>query len=286
MDIFAQIGNRKVVSKDSLKEITPLSLPDVLFPETQEQVPPLEEPSWEARMAGYRSGLERLKEQYRPYLAEYVPKPVAVPFRQDITAMDFRYETERDRADINVPLTGLGDWERVSLPDYRGPEGRWTAYYRAVFTLGQTGSRRIFLCFDGVDYICAVYLNGRCVGRHEGFFSPFRFDVTDAIRKGDQNVLVIQVDNEIATIGIDGTDLDGDKIYAATGLGWDDPEVGWHHCPAGAGIWGDVWVEGRAELYVTDVFVLPVAERGELAVCVSVDSALAPNVPVSLDFTI
>lgn len=286
MDIFAEIGNRKVASRESLKEITPLPLPDVLFPETQEQAPPLAEPSWEEQMAAFSAGLARMKELYRPFLAEYAPLPAALPFRQGIVAMDFRYETEADRADIGVPLSGMGEWERVNLPDYRGPEGRWTAYYRATFELGPTDAQRLFLCFDGVDYRCVVTLNGRCVGRHEGFFAPFRFDVTDAVKKEGQNVLLVQVENDIATIGIDGTDLDGDKIYAATGLGWDDPETGWHHCPAGAGIWGDVWVEGRSEIYISDIFILPVPERGELALSVHVDSALSENVPVSLDMTI
>lgn len=286
MDNFAEIGNRKAASRDVLREIPPLPLPGTVFLDTPQQAPPAAEPSWEERLAGFNAGLARMKERYRPFLAEYAPGPALRPFRQDIEAMDFRYETGEDRADIGIPLSGMGEWERVALPDYRGPEGRWTAYYRASFLLEPTDAKRLFLCFGGVDYKCAVYLNGRCVGGHEGFFAPFRFDVTAAIRREGWNALLVQVENDIPTIGIDNTDLDGDKIYAATGLGWDDPDTGWHHCPAGAGIWGGVWVEGRSELYISDVFVLPVPERESLALTVTVDSALAENVPVSLEVTV
>lgn len=56
--------------------------------------------------------------------------------------------------------------------------------------------------------------------------------------------------------------MDGDKIYAATGPGWDDPEIGWHHCPAGAGLLGKVRLELRPELFIEDIFVRPDLENG------------------------
>ena len=48
-------------------------------------------------------------------------------------------------------------------------------------------------------------------------------------------------------------DTDGDKVYAATGLGYDDPEEGWHHCPPGMGIWQGVRFEARSRLAITDL---------------------------------
>lgn len=42
--------------------------------------------------------------------------------------------------------------------------------------------------FDGVDYACDVWLNGHYLGRHEGAFSPFSFDVTEYIRSSDKNL--------------------------------------------------------------------------------------------------
>ena len=89
------------------------------------------------------------------------------------------------------------------------------------------------------DYIAEIYVNGNFAGRHDGFFAPFSFDVTDLTDTDRDNELVIVCRNDIPTLGI-GDRLDGDKLYAATGPGWDDPETGWHHCPAGAGVFGRV----------------------------------------------
>lgn len=48
---------------------------------------------------------------------------------------------------------------------------------------------------------------------------------------------------------------EGDKLYAATGPGWDDSKEGWHHCPAGMGIYNSVRFEVRNRLNITDLFV-------------------------------
>lgn len=114
--------------------------------------------------------------------------------------------------------------------------------------------RRAVLAFQCVDYIAQVYVNGCFVGSHEGFFAPFSFDITDYLR--EENELVILCKNDIPTLGT-GPVLDGDKLYAATGPGWDDPVTGWHHCPAGAGIFGRVTLEYRPEVYIEDIFVRP-----------------------------
>lgn len=56
------------------------------------------------------------------------------------------------------------------------------------------------LVFEGVDYSCEVWLNGHYLGRHEGAFSKFSFDVTPYLRthpwdaqKG-RNMLMVKLD--------------------------------------------------------------------------------------------
>jgi hypothetical protein len=77
-------------------------------------------------------------------------------------------------------------------------------------------------------------------------------------------VLVVKVENDHICKGYqEGANnnrsdvLDGDKIYAATGLGWDDPLEGWHHCPPGMGIYQRVFIEARPSLFIEDIFVRP-----------------------------
>lgn len=53
--------------------------------------------------------------------------------------------------------------------------------------------------FDAVDYGCDVWLNGHHLGRHEGAFSPFSFDVTPYLRTSretlaSRNMLTVKLD--------------------------------------------------------------------------------------------
>lgn len=48
--------------------------------------------------------------------------------------------------------------------------------------------RNVRIDFEGVDYSCDVWLNGYHLGRHEGAFSPFSFDVNHALRVSKKNL--------------------------------------------------------------------------------------------------
>src|SRR5207247_976795 len=54
--------------------------------------------------------------------------------------------------------------------------------------------RRILLHFGAVDYRATVWVNGRFVGEHEGGHTPFRFDITSALRPGP-NTLTLRVED-------------------------------------------------------------------------------------------
>ncbi|PKO23996.1 MAG: hypothetical protein CVU38_01315 [Chloroflexi bacterium HGW-Chloroflexi-1] len=178
----------------------------------------------------------------------------------------------------------------MAIPHYRGPVGRWAAYYRVAFTAGEAlfASGRVFLVLRGVDYRCQVFLNRVCVGSHEGFFAPFEFDVTDVIQRGE-NLLLVRVENDYPTIGSGSwsePDFDGDKLYAATGPGWDEPGIGWCHCPPGAGIYQPVYLEGRPAVYISDLWVRPDVDRDTAEAWVEVTNAVVSKEPVSLALSI
>lgn len=94
-------------------------------------------------------------------------------------------------------------------------EADWT--YRTGFdvTAERLASRgphgRHFLHFHGLDTIARVYLNGTHVGSAENFFIPHRFDVTDALKEGTNELRVefdsaLRVGRERATAYLgDGT---------------------------------------------------------------------------------
>lgn len=204
----------------------------------------------------YDMFLEKLKQQreyYKPFLSNNLPSLKEVK-KKELKQFQFRYAKA---GEIFLQMESFDDvWEDVTIPDYRGPEGRWKGYYKTKFTLDEyKRNERIIIRCQSVDYKAVVYVNENFVGGHEGFFAPFEFDITDYV--SDQNELVIEVHNDLTTKGDDGPIRDGDKIYAATGPGWDDAVTGWHHCPAGAGIIGKVTIEKRPEIFIDDIFVRP-----------------------------
>ena len=97
----------------------------------------------------------------------------------------------------------------VALPFVNAPELRDYGYkpvgrnfpetsigwYRRVFDIpASDANRRLSLEFDGVFRDAVVVLNGIYLGRNSSGYAPFRFDITDFVRCGDKNVLVVRVD--------------------------------------------------------------------------------------------
>ena len=150
------------------------------------------------------------------------------------------------------------DGKEVTIPEYGGPVGYAKKVYTSSFVLDCIGSDKAhYICLDGADYKAVVYINDTCVGVHEGFFSPFEFCIDECIKKGE-NSLKIELYNDFIYMGNKHESLgtcEGDKLYAATGIGWDDPELGWHHCPPGMGIYAPVRVEIRNRTSISDIFV-------------------------------
>ncbi|WP_317151240.1 glycoside hydrolase family 2 protein [Sphingopyxis indica] len=113
------------------------------------------------------------------------------------------------------------EWPRVTLPhSFNGSDGddgggyyRGPAWYRTHVTLpAKAPDRRYFLEFDGAALATDLWVNGRKIGRHEGGYARFRFDVTDALQAGPNSVAV-RVDNsrlpDIAPLGGDFTVFGG-----------------------------------------------------------------------------
>lgn len=79
----------------------------------------------------------------------------------------------------------------VQFEDLRNYMG--AAWYRTSFEVPAfRDTRHVLLKFGAVDYFCEVFLNGLPVGTHEGGYTPFSFEVTNAVRPG-VNKLVIKV---------------------------------------------------------------------------------------------
>ena len=92
--------------------------------------------------------------------------------------------------DTSPLMTIPGDWNSqvTELAMYEG-----MVWFRRKVTATPTPGKRHFLHFEAANYDTRVFLNGRALGRHRGGFTPFEFEVTDALKPGS-NSLVVSVD--------------------------------------------------------------------------------------------
>ncbi len=70
-------------------------------------------------------------------------------------------------------------------------------WYRRTFTAPPlVQGARLLLHFGAVDYAATVWVNGACVATHEGGYTPFSADITDALAsQGPQTVIVRAADD-------------------------------------------------------------------------------------------
>jgi beta-glucuronidase len=89
-------------------------------------------------------------------------------------AMDNRTMFEFDMA--HSLTTALpGSWLAAS-PELRHYQG--VVWYQRHFDAPSNRKGRYFLRFGAANYATTAYLNGKPLGRHEGGFTPFAFEVT------------------------------------------------------------------------------------------------------------
>lgn len=210
--------------------------------------------------------VERQKAYYRPFFEDYAPELENLRKRVELTECQWRIGTDADCQDFVGLMNGAGEWKKLMLPHYDEPRGVVTTYYQMTFQLSEEDLswKSHWISFKGVDYKAHVFLNGMYLGSHEGFFAPFEFECSRQAKTGE-NTLLVMVENDYIQMGSvserGGEMFSGDKFYAATGLGYDEAYEGWHCCPPGMGIYQDVYLEFRNEIFLQDIFVRPLMEE-------------------------
>jgi beta-mannosidase len=127
---------------------------------------------------------------------------------QDVHDSGERLQLFADTIDLTAVGHQLSEWEpierlqhlQVLLADkpYWGRALRyfnqapWWYRNEFVFAAPAAGARTM-LRFTNVDYFCRVWLNGIFLGSHEGYATPFEFDVTNVLRHDDTNWLMVKV---------------------------------------------------------------------------------------------
>lgn len=134
------------------------------------------------------------------------------------------------------PETPLSGVERTLKP------GEYL-HYRRIFALPENFNRgRVFLHFGAVDQMCTVYLNGVQVGGHQGGYTPFTLELTEALQPGE-NKLEVSVQDFT-----DENQYSRGKQKTKRGGIWYSPQ---------SGIWQSVWLESTPVEFLEKVRITP-----------------------------
>ena len=110
----------------------------------------------------------------------------------------FYREDYDDSSWRTVKVPGSVHTQILPPPKYHTKEADWISskewwYRRRLAVPPAAADRRLWLEFEATDYHAEIYLNGRLLGRHEGYIDPYRFDATDKLRLDGENVLAVRV---------------------------------------------------------------------------------------------
>ena len=128
-------------------------------------------------------------------------------------------------------------------------------WYKRTFTVpAKWKSQNVLLHFGAVDWRADVWVNDVKVGTHTGGYTPFSFDITQALKAGE-NTLMVRV--------FDPTD----RSYQPRGKQVANPEGIWY-TPV-SGIWQTVWLEPVAPLHIDNLRILPDVDNNRVTVTVA-----------------
>ncbi len=174
------------------------------------------------------------------------------------------------------------------IPETLNKQDYW---YRNEFKAPKTSARRFTLTFEGINYAAEVWLNGQSLGNIKGAFIRGVFDVTDVLKPGQTNVLLVRVSppphpgipHEQSVLGGPGENggamvLDGPTFMATEGWDW---------IPAirdrDTGIWQPVVLSASGMVKIGDVQVvtkLPLPDTSKADVEINVPLENASDKPV------
>ena len=136
----------------------------------------------------------------------------------------------------------------VQFEDLREYMG--AAWYRVGFDLALSRhTRHVIIKFGAVDYFCELFVNGIRIGSHEGGYTPFSFDISNALRDGANEL-------EMRVIDPPMDEKENRALF---------PEMLYNEIPHGkqnwyvqnSGIWQGVRLEFAPSLYIDRAQITP-----------------------------
>jgi len=136
-------------------------------------------------------------------------------------------------------------------------------YQREINVDESWEGQRIFLTIGASDWETTVWLDGELLGKHQGGYVPFSFELTDLVNFGETQKLVVRADD----IRRDFT------LYGKQGYG------------NARGIWQTVYLEARGQNYLDAVHFTPDIDNEKVTVTAYLPEDASEDLPVQVNIT-
>lgn len=132
-------------------------------------------------------------------------------------------------------------------------------WYKRTFIQKTEKGNKLLVHFGAVDWEASVYVNGKEIGVHKGGYQNFSFDITDALKDGENELIVGVYDPTDQGINPHGKQvLNPQNIYYT----------------ANSGIWQTVWLESVPYTYIDNLILTPNIDSSHLQILVNTNKNL------------
>ena len=158
---------------------------------------------------------------------------------------------ELDGQEIQIPFA-----PQCRLSGYKGSVGEHLIYKKTFALPEDFIKSRVILHFGAVDEVADVYVNDIHVGKHEGGYLHFSFDITEAVKREGENELRVEVVDTLS------------RVYP---YGKQCKKRGGMWYTQISGIWQTVWMENVPDNYIEEIKLTPSMTDLEITVTGNID---------------
>ena len=140
-------------------------------------------------------------------------------------------------------------------------------YFRQINIPQDWKTKKTFITIGASDWETTVWIDGQFVGKHQGGYVPFSFDLTPHIKYGQNQNLTIRVDDDA---GDPKKFKRGFALYGKQGYG------------NARGIWQTVYLEARGQNFIDAIHFTPDIDNSKVNVTAYLDKYASTELPLKI----
>jgi len=186
--------------------------------------------------------------------------PWSFAFQGDKPGAEQGWETGQRKFDQTITVPFPWGSKLSGIANRAGADIGW--YSRKITVPAAWKGKRVFLVVGASDWTSTGWLDGEEIGKYRGGYTPFEFEMTAHVRFGEEQNLVLRVDDTPGSF----------KLEGKQGYG-----------PA-RGIWQTVYLEARPNTYLRSVRFTPDIEKQLVSVHAELSEEARSDMELRLNF--